>query len=72
MDKCPVVLWRTFIHLISTSIESPNGDDATKDLLWINSVNFGTVYDYLCFDTRVDFLLFRIMGRFADPSGRMV
>jgi hypothetical protein len=26
-----VVLRRTFIHLISTSTESHNGDDATKD-----------------------------------------
>jgi hypothetical protein len=26
-----VVLQRTFIHLISTSIESHNGDDATKE-----------------------------------------
>jgi hypothetical protein len=26
-----VVLRRTFIHLISISIESHNGDDATKD-----------------------------------------
>jgi hypothetical protein len=26
-----VVLWQIFIHLISTSIESHNGDDATKD-----------------------------------------
>jgi hypothetical protein len=29
-----VVLRRTFIHLISTIIESHNGDDATKDLLY--------------------------------------
>jgi hypothetical protein len=29
-----VVLRRTFIHLISTSTESHNGDDATKDYYW--------------------------------------
>jgi hypothetical protein len=37
-----VVLRRTFIHLISTSIESHNGDDATKDvkICWSFSVFF--------------------------------
>jgi hypothetical protein len=29
------VLQRTFIHLISTGIESHSGDDATKDVRWM-------------------------------------
>jgi hypothetical protein len=33
-----VVLRRTFIHLISASIESHNGDDATKHFIHLFSV----------------------------------
>ena len=36
----------------------------------INTGNCGAVYGYLYFNIRVDFLLFRIIGRFAHPSGR--
>jgi hypothetical protein len=42
-----VALRRTFIHLISTSIESHNGDDATKDLPVNSDTDFLLDFQYI-------------------------